>query len=204
MQKTWKRRLYVSSIFYFGLLAILITLEILIKLNIINLLPALMEIDPSQNVTFNASVSVCDTSPVPAFCEIFLQTDLGGYLQFALVYVQLMVIVGLCMDNGKSMITKFFNTKLMQFLGRISMALYLIHEPIIFYIRLCFYGVWNWESEFGPQPPPPSPAWTIPIHMGISILLASFLTIFIEEPGRKMLKSWKQKRNETKEEVHRP
>ena len=168
-----------------------------------------MEIDPSQNVTFNASVSICDASPVPAFCEIFLQTDLGGYLQFALVYVQLMVIVGLCMDNGKSMITKFFNTKLMQFLGRISMALYLIHEPVIFYIRLCFYGVWNWESEFGPpplgpQPPPPSPAWTIPIHMGISILLASFLTIFIEEPGRKMLKSWKQKRNETKEEVHRP
>ena len=28
----------------------------------------------------------------------------------------------------------------MQFLGRISMSLYLIHEPIIFYIRLFFYG----------------------------------------------------------------
>ena len=162
-----------------------------------------MPIDPSHNVTFNSSVSVCDMSPVPTLCEIFLQTDLGGYLQFALVYVQLMVIVSLCMDNGRSMITKFFNTKLMQFCGRISMALYLIHEPVIFYIRLCFYGVWYWpESEFGPQSPPPSPAWTILYHMVISIILASLLTIFIEEPVRKMLKSWRQRRIETKKDVH--
>ena len=36
----------------------------------------------------------------------------------------------------------------MQFLGRISMSLYLVHEPVIFYINLCVYGPY-----LGPVPP---------------------------------------------------
>ena len=34
--------------------------------------------------------------------------------QFFLCYVQLMIIVGLCLDGGKSIFSRFFNTKPLQ------------------------------------------------------------------------------------------
>ena len=60
-----------------------------------------------------------------------------------------MIIVGLCLDNGKSFSSRFFNTKLMQFLGRISMSLYLFHEPLIFWITVCLRNLgWDdWNSD---------------------------------------------------------
>ena len=53
-------------------------------------------------------------------------------------YTQLMIIVGLCLDDGKSFTSRFFNTKVMQFLGRISMSIYLFHFPLILYISGIF------------------------------------------------------------------
>ena len=41
-----------------------------------------------------------------------------------------------------------FFSAFLQFLGRISMSLYLVHEPVIFYINLCVYGPY-----LGPVPP---------------------------------------------------
>ena len=80
---------------------------------------------------------------------IFKDAIFGSILQFTACYTQLMIIVGLCLDNGKSFSSQFFNTKLMQFLGRISMSLYLFHEPFIYWITVCLRtaGWDDWDSN---------------------------------------------------------
>ena len=122
---------------------------------------------------------------------LFFKDAIFGVLgQLVFVQVQLMMIVGLCLDGGRSWTGKFYNTKIMQFLGRISMSLYLVHEPIIYYINLVDYGgpiVDQWKD--GKQPDGYSMVpWAIPIHIIISILAGTVLTLFIEEPARKYLK----------------
>ena len=143
----------------------------------------------------------CENSSEPIACDIFANGRLGIGFQFSLCHTQLMVIIGLCLDGGRSIATKIFNTKTMQFFGRISMSLYLVHEPIIFYIRFFFYGVWHWEDSEGS---PNSPTWTIPIHIIISLIFASLITLFIEEPARKLLKNWRAKHTKSQELEMKP
>ena len=62
-------------------------------------------------------------------------------MQFTACYVQLMIIIGLCLDGeGHSWASKLFRSSLMQFLGKISMTMYLIHCPLIFWIKVALYG----------------------------------------------------------------
>ena len=81
------------------------------------------------------------------------------------------------------------------------MSLYLVHEPIIFYIRFVFYGVWHWEDNEGS---PYAPTWTIPIHIIISLIFATLITLFIEEPARKLLKNWWAKHTKSQELEMKP
>ena len=76
-----------------------------------------------MNVTENAAL------------QFFLNGSFSTIGQMLMCYTQLMIIVGLCLDNGKSLFSRFYKTKVLQFLGRISMSLYLLHEPLIYYIR---------------------------------------------------------------------
>ena len=57
-----------------------------------------------------------------------------------------MIILGLCLDSGKSWTTRFFKTRIMQFLGRISMALYLCHKIVMDVIKLVIHGPFKWEK----------------------------------------------------------
>ena len=108
-------------------------------------------------------------------------------IQLTAVYTELMIIVGLCLDGGKSVTSRFFNTKVMQFLGRFSMSLYLIHVPTMEWIKLCIYGPF-----FVPLPAYAMlPTWSIPIEVILSLSLAIPLTIFIEEPANRKLKNFK-------------
>ena len=73
----------------------------------------------------------------------------------------------------------------MQFLGRISMALYLVHENMVFWVNLFYYG------PIGPNDAKTDaklPVWGIPIVIVLSLAFATILTIFLEEPARKRLK----------------
>ena len=69
-----------------------------------------------------------------------------------------------------------------QFAGRISMALYLIHDPVASWINF---------SVYGPAPQGMKghifPAIAIPFHLSVSIILATLLTLFLEEPVRKFM-----------------
>ena len=107
-----------------------------------------------------------------------------------------MIIVGLCLDGGKSHTSRFLKTRVMQFLGRISMALYLIHEPILYWINFCTYGKVDWPDDKKPSHVKLK-LWAVPIHVLISLIFGTILTFYLEEPSRKKLKQWKDKRKNT-------
>ena len=80
-----------------------------------------------------------------------------------------MIIVGLCFDGGKSRSSKFFQNKYLQFLGRISMALYLIHTPLIYWIKIALQGEIG-LAVVGKNPEVEFPAWpAIPLHILVFI-----------------------------------
>jgi hypothetical protein len=62
------------------------------------------------------------------------------FLQIFAVHVQLTIVVGLCMDGGKSLTSKFLRTKMMQFLGRISLSLYLLQWSLMGFVLLAING----------------------------------------------------------------
>ena len=77
----------------------------------------------------------------------------------------------------------------MQFLGRISMALYLIHCPLIYWIKIGIFGKIG-LAVVGKQPEVDFPPWpAIPVHILLSIISAAILTKFLEEPARRSLKN---------------
>ena len=128
---------------------------------------------------------------------IFINAIPEGPLELFACYVQLMIIVGLCLDSGKSWTGRFFKTRIMQFLGRISMSLYLIQELMIYWLKFIIYGSVEWV--FGKNPGLKMPVWAIPIQLGISLILGVLLTLFIEEPARKFLKKCLAARKERNE-----
>ena len=66
------------------------------------------------------------------------------------------------------------------------MAIYLVHEPTIFWINCIIYGPFQKAKpgEFN------LPLWAVPIHVVVSIILGILLTLYIEEPARKKLNQW--------------
>ena len=74
------------------------------------------------------------------------------------------------------------------------MSLYLIHEPLIYWIKLIIHGPAEWID--GKNPGLIMPSWAIPIHALISLVFGTVMTIFLEEPARKFLKKYLAKRKE--------
>ena len=84
------------------------------------------------------------------------------------------------------------------------MSLYLCHEVIIFWLKWIIYGMFIWPYEVSTNLGDSAqasfhallPWWSMPIHIGLSILLGIALTILLEEPARRWLKQEnKQRRN---------
>ena len=101
-----------------------------------------------------------------------------------------MIIVGLCLDGGRSFTGRLFRSRVMQFMGRISMAVYLVHYPIILWMNFAIHGgsvEWVGGGTINPLGEAYFPVWAIPIHFVASILAGVVLTIGVEELARKML-----------------
>ena len=85
----------------------------------------------------------------------------------------------------------------MQFLGRISMSLYLIHVILMQVVKLV---IWKWTGRLRDKMPvwviPNSFPMAIPHHFVISIIVATLITFFIEDPTRKFLNKMIAKRKE--------
>ena len=62
-----------------------------------------------------------------------------------------------------------FQSNFLQFLGRISMALYLIHTPLIYWIKIALHGEIG-LAVVGKNPEVEFPAWpAIPLHILVLI-----------------------------------
>merc|ERR1712183_258584 len=113
------------------------------------------------------------------------------YLQLIGVYSFLVIIDGLTRDEGKSLLAKLCNLRLIQELGKISMTLYLTHDPFI--KGLCFAIR---RAEGKPIRTPivmfestcTLPFWGVPIILVVCPLIAWLLTKFVEEPMRKLIR----------------
>ena len=98
--------------------------------------------------------------------------------------IQLMIIVSLCLDNGKSWTGRILNMRLFQFLGRISMSLYLIYGNVLFCVNTMLYYSWtdvkksnSFLKNIG----------NVPIAVILSLIAATILTVIIDEPVNRYL-----------------
>ena len=114
----------------------------------------------------------------------------GTYLQIFAVHIQFTIVTGLCMDAGTSLTSRFLRTRMMQFLGRISLSLYLLHWSLIGYVILAVNGPQDYKTDgeiwaaYGSQKLIiPSPM----ILIIISPIVSFIVTKYIEEPMLKIL-----------------
>ena len=98
--------------------------------------------------------------------------------------LHLVMVVGFCLDNGTSWNGRLFRLKPLQFLGKISFSLYMVHPIVIQLVHRYLY--YSWRNIIQSKSLLKN-LGDVPIEIAISILLATVLTYFIEEPMRKIL-----------------
>ena len=54
--------------------------------------------------------------------------------QLFLCHIQLLVILGLTKDHEHSFLVKICKTRVCQFLGKFSMAIFMVHDPVLMFI----------------------------------------------------------------------
>ena len=113
--------------------------------------------------------------------------DLLGFwwMQGVFPYVILVVIVGLSMTSREenSYTQRLLNWPACLFLGRSSLALYLVHEPLIQYIAWIARPAQAWSFNM------PMPVWGIAVVLPVSIVLATLLERTIETPVRNFIRA---------------
>ena len=124
---------------------------------------------------------------------LFQKTEFFGVvLQWFAVHSLLTIIIGLCMDAGQSITSKFLRTKILQFLGRISLSLYLLHWPLI--------GAMNGQKKYGDSGEIFAacirgkiymPTWSPFILIIVSPIVAFITTKYFEEPISNILRGRK-------------
>jgi peptidoglycan/LPS O-acetylase OafA/YrhL len=114
-----------------------------------------------------------------------LGTDLLGswWVQGVFPYLMLQVIVGLSMakPNQHFRTRNVLNWPPLLFIGKISLALYLVHEIVIYYVK--------WATR--PDQPfffEAMPVWGILLVIPVSVALAVLLERFFERPARSLLR----------------
>ena len=130
---------------------------------------------------------------VLSILHIVTKKDLGGswWMQGGFPFMMLQIIVGLSMvgRNGTSVTVRLLNWPPLLYLGKISMALYLVHEPIIQYVAWIARPDQSWIEAL----PTPMPVWGTAVVIPVSLVLAVLLERYVETPARNFLRS-KQRR----------
>jgi peptidoglycan/LPS O-acetylase OafA/YrhL len=106
-------------------------------------------------------------------------------MQGVFPYVVLVVIVGLSISSrdGNSHTQRLLNWPPFRFLGKISLTLYLVHEPIIQYVAWVGRPSQAWGFDM------PMPVWGIAVVLPVSLILAALLHRNIEVPARNCLRA---------------
>ena len=178
-QNIWRRRVDFNAGLYCGLLCVLATTHKILQ--ILN----------------NQTEFVADYQP-PIQAKIAFQ--------LVVAHSHLTIIIGLCMDSGKSVTSAFLKKRVFQFLGRISLSLYLLHWPFIEFIKFCMVILLfnidprtNWFNQHTTDVEGRKillPFW-LPFVSAIVVITTSPIVAFVvtkyfEEPLTKMVKSSKK------------
>jgi peptidoglycan/LPS O-acetylase OafA/YrhL len=119
--------------------------------------------------------------------QIVGDIDLLGswWMQGVFPYVILAIIVGLSVTSREAnpYTQRLLSWPAFLFLGRISLALYLIHEPLIQYVAWVARPDQAWSFNM------PMPPWGIAIVLPVSLVLATLLERTIETPARNFLRA---------------
>lgn len=130
------------------------------------------------------------------------------WLQALVPFLQLQIIVGLTRDGGLSDVSKALRTKLAKWLGEISMTIYLVHWPLIYYLCWMIHGEFAQRqtrncSEFASDTAERKAcdqvsadytdaitlaAWGIPIVAAATLVLSPLIYYFIEVPSRRFFR----------------
>jgi len=112
--------------------------------------------------------------------------DLLGswWMQGVFPYAILVIIVGLSVTSrgANPYVQRLLSRPAFLFLGRISLALYLVHEPIIQYVAWAARPDQAWSFNM------PMPLWGIAIVLPVSLVLATLLERTIETPARNLIR----------------
>ena len=113
--------------------------------------------------------------------------DLLGawWMQGVFPYGILVIIVGLSINSreGNSTTQRLLTRPVFLFLGRISLPLYLVHEPIIQYVAWAARPAQAWSLQM------PMPPWGIAIVLPVSLVFAALIERTIETPARYFIKA---------------
>ena len=125
----------------------------------------------------------------------------GSWFQGLSAFCMLDFMVGLVRAKGTHPVSKVLTHPVSLWLGEISMALYLVHEPCIYY----FYWIQNnmkslsWpdsndmtntdDKAINYQEKRTMPTWGIAVILPVALVLASILYYAIELPINKRFKS---------------
>lgn len=120
------------------------------------------------------------------------------WMQAMMPYAYLTLAVGVTRDGGQSYTSRFFNTRIMNWLGTISFAVYLVHFPLISYMT---WMIGTYPTDGKPNRPPftlahsnwgaddPFPFWGIFIVIPLALIFGYLLYFYFEEPMRRFLRS---------------
>ena len=138
-------------------------------------------------------VSVCLSVLLGCLITEKIPGAINWGIQLTGVYSLLVVVDGLTRDNGHSVISKICYFRVTQQLGRASMTLYLIHEPLMKWLG---FAIKKWREEPIPEKymktmqfTMPLPVWGSVMIVLISPFLAWMLTKWVEEPLRSSLRA---------------
>lgn len=130
------------------------------------------------------------------------------WLQAIVPFIQLELIVSLIKEPSQSWAGRLLRTPLVTWLGKISLSLYLVHYPVIFYFLWYLNGYLPWPASLDCSNLPAMsteavqclqegmhfmeartlPLWGIPVVISLSLLCGWMMFVYVEEPCRKRLR----------------
>jgi peptidoglycan/LPS O-acetylase OafA/YrhL len=162
--------------------------------------------DPESDwaaITFNISLYLLISFLVWSAVSSFVVQLYGAILLQAIVpFSQLTVIVGLTRDSSESNVAySFLVHPLTQWLGKVSMTIYLVHYLFISYLLWYVHGwkdlpycdmmVKNFDCDEQASAML-MPTWGIPVVIGLSMVASPIIFYCFEEPMRKLLQVQKK------------
>ena len=135
--------------------------------------------------------------------------------------VQLNILVALTRDGCLSLASRALGTRLAQWLGKVSMDVYLVHWPILAYTALALHGPRRFETllecygAVDAREEDPAhydtcveamaaakrfPAWGVLVVLPLALAAGGLLCRYVNEPARRLLRAREPRREQERQQ----